>query len=115
MNFRFAKDKWLSQEFTFAESGLLSYDKFQHFLGGAILSFVINFLLRSEIIGLIVSAIFWFLWEVKDGLLRWEEGKYITNWIIRYNWGGDGFSWKDMLAAWLGAGLSTIFYGILFL
>jgi len=95
MRFRFAKDKWLSREYTFAESGLLSYDKFQHFIGGFLFA----------LINPVFSMIFWFLWEVKDGFLRWEEDKYITNWPLKYNWGGDGFSWRDMLAAWLGAGI----------
>jgi len=106
MNFRFAKDKWLSQEFTFVQSGLLSYDKFQHFLGGAAFSLVVT-IFADWIVGLISSMLFWFIWEIKDGFLDYENG-YFTDFPIRYNWGGDGFSWKDMLAAWAGAGLILI-------
>lgn len=104
---RFAKDKWLSQEFTFAKSGLLSYDKFQHFVGGIVFTMLFGIMLWGIIKGAIASAIFWFLWEVKDGLLKWENG-YISHWPIWYNWGGDGFSYKDMLAAWCGAILILI-------
>ncbi len=92
MIWRWAKDKWLSQEFTWARRGPLSYDKLQHFLGGALFA-AFNFWF---------SLFFWFLWEIKDALIPWEK-KYCTRIIIVYNWGGDGFSWKDMIAAWLGA------------
>lgn len=108
LKFRFAKDIWLSHEYTFAKSGLLTYDKFQHFMGGIVVSLIGTLISRNMAIGLISSAVFWFLWEVKDGILRWEEGQYITHWPIRYNWGGDGFSWKDMLAAWAGIFLLLI-------
>jgi len=103
MTFRFAKDKWLSREFTFAESGLLSYDKFQHLAGGMFVCIIGTLVLKSIAIGMIVSMVFWFLWEVKDALLRYEEEHYVTHWLMWYNWGGDGFSWKDMVAAWAGA------------
>lgn len=89
---KFAKDTWLSKEYTFARMGILSYDKFQHFLGGFLFA----------IPGARFSVIFWTLWEVKDGFISWTKG-HVTTWPIRYNWGGDGFSWRDMVAAWAGA------------
>jgi len=104
MKFQFAKDKWKSQEFSFAGSGVLSYDKFQHFLGGIVVALLAAIICKSAVIGSLISGLFWFFWEIKDGLLSWKAG-YITRWPIEYNWGGDGFSWRDMLAAWTGAAL----------
>lgn len=108
---KLAKDTWNSREFTFTQSGFLTYDKVQHFIGGAV-----AVLLLFPFIGLcwavIGSMLFWFLWEIKDGYLDWndrkENGDYRWQTItfgFRYNWGGDGFSWRDMVAAWLGAGI----------
>lgn len=91
MKWRWAKDSWTSKEYTFATRGPLAHDKVQHFLGGFLFSAVSPFF----------SAVFWALWEVKDALVRWED-EYITNWPITYNWGGDGASWRDAVAAWAG-------------
>lgn len=102
MKFRIAQDKWFSHEYTFAKSGILSYDKFQHFIGGIVFTPLFGIMLNSLIYGAICSAIFWFLWDVKDGLIKWEDS-YCTEWPIHYNWGGDGFSWKDVVSAWMGA------------
>jgi len=107
MKFRIAKDKWNSKEFTFAEKGLLSYDKFQHFLGGFIFAFIFSFF-TSCYIGSVLSILFWFLWEIKDAILDWEDG-YCTHFPIKYNWGGDGFSYKDFIAACGG----VILFGLL--
>jgi len=114
MNFRIAHDRWDSREYTFAKAGLLSYDKIQHFLGGIVgtglFGSIILFrqsIIMSVCLGGIASAIFWFLWEVKDSMLEWEDGQYMTHIVIDYNWGGDGFSWKDMVSAWAGAGLTV--------
>ncbi|MDD5062766.1 MAG: hypothetical protein PHN44_10855 [Candidatus Marinimicrobia bacterium] len=114
MKFRFAKDKWLSKEYTFAHSGLLAYDKFQHFVGGMVVCIIGTFVSKSIAVGVICSAIFWFLWEVKDGILRYEECQYVTHWPIWYNWGAEGFSWRDMVAAWLGAGMAVFIIGAIF-
>lgn len=108
MSFRIAKDKWTSRERTFARSGPLTYDKLQHFIGGA-LFFSIGAICHPYF-GLAFSMSFWFIWEIKDALIPWEN-RYETNWPIRYNWGGDGFSWRDMIAAWAGA-LITFTIGI---
>jgi hypothetical protein len=104
MIWRWANDRWLSREYTFAKDGILTYDKLQHFLGGALFA----------IFNLWFSLAFWFLWEVKDALFPWENDRYITRWPIHYNWGGDGFSWRDMLAAWFGAGLIYLLKGLIY-
>jgi hypothetical protein len=91
---KLANDKWTSRERTFARSGLLTYDKLQHFIGGMLFA----------IPSVTFSLAFWFMWEIKDAIIPWEK-RYETNWPIRYNWGGDGFSWRDCLAAWLGAAI----------
>jgi hypothetical protein len=91
MKFEFAKDTWLSKEYTFARTGILSYDKVQHFLGGFFFA----------LLNIWFSIVFWLLWEIKDGFISWKDG-YITSFPIRYNWGGDGFSWRDLVASWAG-------------
>jgi len=73
-----------------------------HCIGGIVFTILFGLMSRNLIIGAICSAIFWFLWEIKDGLIKWEDG-YCTGWPIHYNWGGDGLSYKDMLVAWIGA------------
>jgi len=93
MTWRWANDSWNSQQHQFTDRGPLKYDKVQHFIGGYL------FGLFSWRIGLA----FWFAWEIKDALIPWERG-YVTMWPIEHNWGGDGFSWRDMLASWTGVG-----------
>lgn len=105
MSFRFARDHWLSRERTFAKSGPLTFDKLQHFIGGMV-AVLLLFPFVSLLWAALGSMLFWFLWEVKDSLLPWEDG-HVTHFPIKYNWGGDGFSWRDMLAAWTGALLIT--------
>jgi hypothetical protein len=92
--FRFAHDKWNSKEDTFKLPGILAHDKVQHFIGGLLLA----------LISPLASMIFWALWEVKDALLPWEHGYYTWfPFIGKMNWGGDGFSYKDMISSWIGA------------
>jgi len=92
MQFLIANDTWTSRETTFTKTGLMAYDKVQHFLGGFLFA----------ILNVWFSIAFWLLWEIKDGFISYKKG-YITNWPIRYNWGGDGFSWRDLVASWIGA------------
>ena len=82
-SFRIAQDIWFSQEKSIFKSGILSYDKIQHFLGGLILGYFFGYY------GLIHAN----LWEIKDAYLPYEKQGAI---------GGDGFSVKDDLATMLG-------------
>jgi hypothetical protein len=111
---KFAKDSWCSHEYTWAQSGLLTYDKIQHFIGGLV-AVLLLFPLVGLWYALAGSMLFWFLWEVKDGFLLWNDrkadGSYRWETVtfgFHYNWGGDGFSWRDMVAAWAGAGMVLI-------
>ena len=82
MQWRWARDSWLSR------GGLvLTYDKLEHFLTYLGLTFI-GFWLRidSTIPILLMIGI---LWEIKDALLPYEKVGF---------WGGDGFSWKDLMA-----------------
>jgi hypothetical protein len=112
MKFRIAKDKWFSKEYTFSNKGLSSYDKFQHFIGGVVATLLLTFFFTVPL-ALTGSMLFWFLWEVKDGIIPWEA-RPVTKWPILYNWGGDGFSWRDMIAAWAGALSAFAVYEIFF-
>lgn len=90
-SFRFANDSWKTKNHVFGLPGFLAYDKVQHFIGGLLFGVVSPF----------YSAIFWFLWEVKDAIVPYENSKF-TTWfpvIGEMNWGGDGFSWKDLLSS----------------
>jgi len=47
------------------------------------------------------NGAFWVAWELKDGLLQWENyGKV----------GGDGFSWWDLTYSMAGAGLAMLIW-----
>jgi len=75
MRWRWARDSWDGR------------DKLWHLLGG-----LMSPLLLWAVFNLhpgwciLVSLAFWWLWEVKDALVRHED----IGW-----WGGDGFSWRD--------------------
>jgi len=103
MKFRFAHDHWKTREITFAYSGPLSYDKVQHLIGGFIL---------SVLFGPLWASFLALLWEVKDGLVPWEAG-YRTYWPVKYNWGGDGFSWRDLVASIGGALVGALIHALL--
>jgi len=103
---KWANDKWTSKETTFAQSGPLAYDKVQHFLGGLLLGLLFRFMFHDPYFIRDVALVA-FLWELKDGWVDWRDG-YVTEWPIRYNWGGDGFSWKDLLASIAGVIVSAI-------
>ncbi len=99
---RFAKDKWLSREHTFARKGIFAFDKFQHFFGSFLLSLLLFAILR-DFSSFIITLGIGILWEIKDGILKWENEKNVINifgW--KYNIGGDGISWKDIIADGIG-------------
>ncbi len=93
-NFRWAHDSWLSR------GGLVvKYDKLEHALAYFVGSVFLLWL------GLPYDEVFFFLflagvmWEIKDAHIPFETyGKF----------GGDGFSWRDIIA-----NLTGIFAGFL--
>ena len=83
-----AQDKIDSKETSYFKKGLLSYDKIQHFLWGFTFLLIDASMLNMGLV--IVSMI---LWEVKDGLYDYKQyGKL----------GGDGFSFLDLFAGFMG-------------
>lgn len=98
---RWANDKWLSKEESslprFLRGTICSYDKLQHLVGGFILALFNPY----------IAFAFWFMWEVKDAIIPCEM-KYI---MFGYNWGGDGFSIKDLIAATAGIVIALIIKG----
>lgn len=55
-----------------------------------------------------------FLWEIKDGFVPDKDPNYIRigKWV--YCFGGDGFSWKDLLADWIGIQIGMFITSFLF-
>lgn len=98
---KFAKDQWDSKELSIFQTGILSYDKVQHFFGGFLTTFFLT-LLTSLWWAVGISILFWWLWEVKDGYILYEslKEKGYSPFICWF--GGDGFSWKDGLASTAG-------------
>ena len=106
MKFRMAKDSWTSKETSmipkFLRGHFTDSDKVQHALGGLVLALILG-IWTSPIIAGALSALFWKLWEVKDAYVPWETVGF---------WGGDGFSWRDMLASWGGALAGALFLAL---
>lgn len=69
---------------------MLVYDKMEHFLLGIIGAFILQFFLADWFV-LLIGFIAAFLWEIKDGLLPYDEQGNI-----------EGFSWKDLIAGIFG-------------
>lgn len=85
------KDSWFSKN-----GSLLVYDKLEHSLLGIIGAFILQFFFADWLL-LLIGFIAAFLWEIKDGLLPYDEQGNI-----------EGFSWKDLLA-----GIAGIIIGLL--
>lgn len=93
MKWRWAKDRFFTWEYC---RYLCGEDKFIHFILGFVIQVVggaISIILNCFWTFTFVHILGWVLWECKDALLPWE--KY--GW-----WGGDGFSWRDLIASYLG-------------
>jgi len=90
MRYRWLKwsdDKWLS-----IQGSILYYDKIEHALTSAILAYFTT-LYMPLLLACLVVLFVGILWEIKDGYMYWEE----------YGWfGGEGFSWKDLIADFVG-------------
>lgn len=95
------KPRWAHSKWNSMSGAVLIYDKLEHFLGSAILTFGLYYL--STLLYLhdmgawqaaVSAVIFGFSWEIKDSFFPWEKFGA---------WGGDGFDWKDLAADIAGA------------
>ncbi len=81
------RDRWLSMQGT-----ILPYDKAEHAIVSAILTLIAMIFMPLAMACLLVLFI-GSLWEIKDGYMHYEV----------YGWfGGEGFSWKDLIADFIG-------------
>ena len=94
MKWRWAKDSW------FSKGGLIiRFDKIEHavlfFIGFWVL-LIIGIPINWSLVFLLALGI---LWEIKDALVPFEKyGKL----------GGDGFSWRDIMADIVGLAIALI-------
>ena len=63
----------------------------------------------GAIVGPLATAAIAVAWELKDAVLPWEAG-VVTRWPVVYNWGGDGFSWRDLVATIVGGLISALLF-----
>ena len=78
-----SRDRWLSKNGT-----ILPYDKAEHAAASAILAYFATFYMPPAFACLAVLFV-GSLWELKDSIMPYEK----------YGWiGGEGFSWKDLIA-----------------
>ena len=90
MKYRWLKwndDRWLS-----TQGAVLHYDKIEHALTSAVLALIATFLMPL-LAGCLLVLFIGALWEIKDGYMHCE----VYGW-----WGGEGFSWKDLIADSIG-------------
>lgn len=83
IQFTFAKDRWDSKD-----GLLIPYDKVEHFLSYFTLTVFLSFFATpaAVFVALLVAGV---VWEIKDAIVSYRRNPF---------WGGDGFSWKDLLA-----------------
>lgn len=102
MRFHFAADSWLTTQGT-----IIRYDKLEHcvvYLIGTLVGLYVGQWMDSMAFqiwwrrGLLVFGV---LWEVKDGFIGYVKWGW---------WGGDGFSWRDLVANVIGIILGTFIY-----
>lgn len=101
---RWAKDHLGTKETSIFKHGVLSYDKIQHLFFSFIFSIILYYsgvlffgLSFSSLCACLIIFGLGILWEVKDALVPWEEHGF---------WGGDGFSFLDLLADAVGCSLA---------
>lgn len=85
--FRFAHDRWTSRQ-----GLIIPYDKLEHLLGSFLLTLFLSIFLNPYLLALTTLTLA-VLWEIKDALFPFE-----TYGIL----GGDGFSFRDLAADYLG-------------
>ena len=117
MKWRTAKDSWDSR---MAGHGIFRSDKFTHCILFTFLTFltvsIFDILYLPENFYFSVSIVLFLLgilWEIKDAFYKWETAKIIRIGMWDINLGGDGFSWRDIIANSVGIILGLGFYIIL--
>ena len=85
--FRLANDQWDSRQ-----GFIIPYDKLEHALGSLILACFLSLFL-SPLLSALTTLTLGVLWEIKDALFPYEVYGIL---------GGDGFSFKDLAADYLG-------------
>lgn len=87
-------DRWLSRN-----GNILPYDKLEHFLSYALAMFILIYWIElSPITSLIILELLGIAWEIKDGLVPYNDKGNI-----------EGFSWKDLIANNVGLLIGGIF------
>jgi len=89
--------KWATDTWTSQDGRFIVYDKMEHAIRGAITFLLaLGFGLPAP---LLCTVLFALLWEVKDGYMDWQRWGF---------WGGDGFSWRDVVADFLGGLITAV-------
>ena len=102
-DFRVANDKWIQR----VSGHIIPYDKPVHLLVYMGFGLAAGGLLakRKRRAFWIYTALMFLaglLWEVKDAYVYWETAPYVSLGPLCINVGGDGFSWKDLVANTVG-------------
>ena len=98
----YAKDKWIG------------WDKLFHLIRDSIIFWILH-LFFINILAVCLTCLFAYLWEIKDGLISYKRFVVpiikLTSWlpysvsnfiVVHCNPGGNGFSYKDILAGLVG-------------
>jgi hypothetical protein len=94
---RWAQDSFLDPKM------VIQHDKLQHFAASAVLYMGLRLLGGGEGQSVIAIGSACVLWEVKDGIVPWETYGF---------WGGDGFSWRDVVADAVGITAAILIWRI---
>ena len=86
--------------FRYAKDNFRGEDKLAHLFGTYFLVDVLHFF---SPLAWLLAFVLGFAWEVKDGILDWEKIGYF---------GGDGFSWRDLVADCVGILLWVILHNM---
>jgi len=94
---------WSNDTF-FRPDGTIQADKLQHFAGNAGLYVGLRVLGGGKRQSAVAVAVISVLWEIKDAIIPYEVYGF---------WGGDGFSWRDLVAGWVGLGAMMLLEDII--
>ena len=80
---------WSGDTWNSTSGAVLESDKLEHLFGSMILYFILYFICATPFQVFLYCVYFGVIWEIKDSILDWRI----------YGWyGGDGFSWRDLVA-----------------